>query len=213
VSISSQTASAFSVVELTRYLHRLYSSTTGVVNVYDANEITSSVKTSIDASEGLFAGASPRPIRELMNLTTEITNIAFNHDAQMMAVSSSKKKDAFRMVSTERRRSTNGEFTLTINLRLGSVVPPAIRYGVYQLADILHPTWGCHMFRLFGGERVRGDGEYSRKDSVVQRRALQAARRIGCDLYVDRSRQGFNALCDQDLLRSGFIPAIASHSA
>ena len=34
-----------------------------------------------------------------MNLTTEITSIAFNHDAQMMAISSSKKKDAFRMVS------------------------------------------------------------------------------------------------------------------
>jgi hypothetical protein len=159
-----------------------------VVNVYDANEITSSVNTSIDASEGLFAGASPRPIRELMNLTTEITNIAFNHDAQMMAISSSKKKDAFRMVSTERRRNTNGEFTLTIDLRLGSVVPLAFRFSVYELADIIHPTWGCHMFRLFGGERVRGDGEYSREDSLVQRRALQAARRIGRDLYVDRIR-------------------------
>ena len=167
----------------------MYSSTTGVVNVYDANEITSSVNTSIDASEGLFAGASPRPIRELMNLTTEITNIAFNHDAQMMAVSSSKKKDAFRMVSTERRRRRGKrELPLTVNLRLGFVVPPAIRYSVHELADLVHPTRCCHMFRLFGGERVCSDGEYSRKDSFVQRRALQAARRIGRDLYVDRIR-------------------------
>jgi hypothetical protein len=123
-----------------------------------------------------------------MNLTTEITNIAFNHDAQMMAVSSSKKKDAFRMVSTERRRNTNGEFTLIINVRSGFVVPPAIRHGVYELADLVHPTWGCHMFRLFSGERVRGDGEYTREDSLVQRRALQAARCIGRGLYVDRDR-------------------------
>jgi hypothetical protein len=156
--------------------------------VYDANEITSSVNTSIDASEGLFAGASPRPIRELMNLTTEITNISFNHDAQMMAISSSKKKDAFRMVSTERRRRGKRELPLTANLRLGCVVPPAIRYGVYELADLVHPTRSSNMFRLFGGERVRSDGEHSRQDSLVQRRALQAARRIGCDLYVDRIR-------------------------
>jgi hypothetical protein len=147
--------------------------------VYDANEITSSVNTSIDASEGLFAGASPRPIRELMNLTTEITNISFNHDAQMMAISSSKKKDAFRMVSTERRRRGKRELPLTA---------PAIRYGVYELADLVHPTRSSNMFRLFGGERVRSDGEHSRQDSLVQRRALQAARRIGCDLYVDRIR-------------------------
>lgn len=188
MSSFSQTASVFSVVELTSGLHRLYSSTTGVVNVYDANEITSSVNTSIDASEGLFAGASPRPIRELMNLTTEITNIAFNHDAQMMAISSSKKKDAFRMVSTERRRK-NRELPLIVKQSFVLIVVPlAFRYSVYELADIIHPTWGCHMFRLFGGKRVRSDGEYSRKDSLVQRRALQAARRIGRDLYVDRIR-------------------------
>lgn len=114
--------------------------------MYDANEITSSVNTSIDASEGLFAGASPRPIRELMNLTTEITNIAFNHDAQMMAVSSSKKKDAFRMVSTERRRRRKRELPLIISLRLGFVVPPAIRYSVYELANLVHPTRCRHMF-------------------------------------------------------------------
>lgn len=117
-----------------------------------------------------------------MNLTTEITNIAFNHDAQMMAVSSSKKKDAFRMVSTERRRRRGKrELPLTVNLRLGFVVPPAIRYGVYKLADLVHTTRCRHMFRLFGGKRVRSDGEYTREDSLVQRRALQAARRIGCD--------------------------------
>jgi len=89
--------------------HR-YSSSTGVVNVYDAHDLSSSVNQSIDHSSGLFAGASPKPIRELLNLTTEVTNVTFNHDAQMMAISSSKKKDAFRMVSnTQTERSSQNQ--------------------------------------------------------------------------------------------------------
>lgn len=34
-----------------------------------------------------------------MNLTTSVSTLAFNHDAQIMAIGSDKKKDAFRMVS------------------------------------------------------------------------------------------------------------------
>lgn len=140
-------------------------STTGVVNVYDANELSSTVRTSIDASEGLFAGASPRPIRELMNLTTEITNIAFNHDAQMMAISSSKKKDAFRMVSLVVDREGNKP-RLTDAYRS---VPPAIGYGFHKLAHLVDTARGGHVFRLFRRERVCRYGQHSRQDLVVQR--------------------------------------------
>lgn len=74
-------------------------SSTGVVNVYDSSAITNTFSSSPFVGVEAGAASHPKPIRELMNLTTEITSIRFNPDAQMMAIASTKKKDAFRMVS------------------------------------------------------------------------------------------------------------------
>ena len=51
----------------------------GVVNLYHGND-------------------AKKPKKSIMNLTTEIDQIAFNHDAQLMAISSREKKDAMRVV-------------------------------------------------------------------------------------------------------------------
>ena len=137
-----------------------HSSSTGVVNVYDAHDLSSSVNQSIDHSAGLFAGASPKPIRELLNLTTEVTNVTFNHDSQMMAISSSKKKDAFRMVSLHQNKSDAlyPPWLIGLSLVISLSVPLALCYGVYQLADIVHPARSGHLFRFFRWQRVRRHG-------------------------------------------------------
>ncbi|KAJ9110858.1 hypothetical protein QFC19_001367 [Naganishia cerealis] len=69
--------------------------TTGVVNVYDTSEIAS--QSGYEQDIGLLP-ITPKPMRELMNLTTSVSTLAFNHDAQIMAIGSDKKKDAFRMI-------------------------------------------------------------------------------------------------------------------
>jgi U3 small nucleolar RNA-associated protein 18 len=74
------------------------SASTGVVNIYETSEIASHVGS--DENLGLLP-VTPKPLRELMNLTTSVSTMAFNHDAQILAIASDKKKDAFRMVSAE----------------------------------------------------------------------------------------------------------------
>ena len=63
-------------------------STSGVVNIYDA------AKT--------FGNRNPedgiRPEKAVMNLTTAIDFIEFNHDASVLCIASRKKKDALRMI-------------------------------------------------------------------------------------------------------------------
>jgi len=66
-------------------------SNTGFVNVYGADSFTSQVND--------FDGArTPKPIKQVANLTTAISTIKFNHDAQLMAIASQEKKDAMRLI-------------------------------------------------------------------------------------------------------------------
>ena len=44
-------------------------------------------------------GSNPKPIKSIGNLTTAISTLRFNHDAQIMAIASQEKKDAMRLVS------------------------------------------------------------------------------------------------------------------
>lgn len=41
---------------------------------------------------------NPTPLKALGNLTTRINEIKFNHDSQLMGISSNRKKDQFRLV-------------------------------------------------------------------------------------------------------------------
>lgn len=57
-------------------------SDSGVVNVYD----------------GKASSVNQKPLKAIMNLTTQVDNLKFNHDSQMLAISSRFKKEALKMV-------------------------------------------------------------------------------------------------------------------
>jgi U3 small nucleolar RNA-associated protein 18 len=58
-------------------------SSSGIVNVYKRDE---------------FLGAKGKPLKTIENLTTDICQMKFNHDAQVLAISSGKEKNGMRLV-------------------------------------------------------------------------------------------------------------------
>ncbi|RUS16407.1 hypothetical protein BC938DRAFT_476593, partial [Jimgerdemannia flammicorona] len=60
-------------------------SRTGVVNIYDRSCVDPLV-------------AAPRPRKSILNLTTSVHALRFNHDAQIMGIASRSKKDQFKLV-------------------------------------------------------------------------------------------------------------------
>ncbi|KAG6818729.1 hypothetical protein H0H93_002438 [Arthromyces matolae] len=64
-------------------------SNSGFVNVYGAD--------SFACSRDL---PTPKPLKSVANLTTAISSIRFNHDAQLMAIASQEKKDSMRVIHT-----------------------------------------------------------------------------------------------------------------
>lgn len=68
-------------------------STSGVLNIYDRNELVS--KAEGDAVE---IKALPTPTRSFEQLTTPITATTFSPDGQLLAFASQHKKDAFKLV-------------------------------------------------------------------------------------------------------------------
>ena len=63
------------------------SSKVGFVNVYGSDAASGSVD-------------RPKALKSLGNLTTSITSLRFNHDAQLLAIASNVKKDQMRLVRT-----------------------------------------------------------------------------------------------------------------
>ena len=59
-------------------------SNSGVVNLYP--------------TASLLASTTPTPAKAFMNLTTRIDTLAFNHDAQLLALASKRNKDSLRLV-------------------------------------------------------------------------------------------------------------------
>lgn len=62
-------------------------SNSGLVNMYSA-----------DAFAGTSSTAQPKPTKTIGNLTTAISTLRFNHDAQLMAIASREKKDAMKLI-------------------------------------------------------------------------------------------------------------------
>lgn len=60
-------------------------SSTGVVNLYDRTVLDPTV-------------TRPKPIKAIPNLTTRVNNIVFNHDSQLMVISSQIKKDQLKII-------------------------------------------------------------------------------------------------------------------
>ncbi|KJE95480.1 WD-repeat protein 50, variant [Capsaspora owczarzaki ATCC 30864] len=59
-------------------------SDTGIINVYDTTVA--------------LASENPKPLRTIDNLTTSISGLVFNHDAQLLAAWSAEKKNAMRLI-------------------------------------------------------------------------------------------------------------------
>lgn len=59
-------------------------SDTGVVNIY--------------SSDSYMGSRDPKPVKAVMNLTTQIDTLSFNHDGQILSLASRMKKDALRFV-------------------------------------------------------------------------------------------------------------------
>jgi len=62
-------------------------SDSGVVNIYDSASLA-----------GIKPNARPQPSKAISSLTTPVDHLVFNHDAQMLAIASQRKKDALRVV-------------------------------------------------------------------------------------------------------------------
>ncbi|CAE6438188.1 unnamed protein product [Rhizoctonia solani] len=62
-------------------------SKSGIVNVYD--------------TPSTLANSAPMPLKALPHLTTSVTSLCFNHDAQILASASKTKKDQLKLVHTK----------------------------------------------------------------------------------------------------------------
>ncbi|TFK68508.1 WD40 repeat-like protein [Pluteus cervinus] len=80
-------------------------SNSGYVNVYDSRSFTPTL-TSTNSDEAWGSSESPKPLRAVGNLTTAISTLRFNHDAQILAMASKEKKDSMRLVSLPPCRSS-----------------------------------------------------------------------------------------------------------
>lgn len=65
----------------------------GVVNMYSSEGISSLTPNMLTSTIPLY-----KPLKSFMNLTTPADQILFNHDTQLLAIASSKKKDSLKMV-------------------------------------------------------------------------------------------------------------------
>jgi hypothetical protein len=68
------------------------SSTSGFVNVYDSDSF------SVHHGDASSVSGTPKLVKALGHLTTPISTLRFNHDAQILAMASKDKKDAMRLV-------------------------------------------------------------------------------------------------------------------
>ncbi|KAF8883837.1 WD40-repeat-containing domain protein, partial [Infundibulicybe gibba] len=66
-------------------------SNTGFVNVYGSDSFRSPPSFNNDLP-------NPKPIKSIANLTTAVSTLMFNHDAQILAVASREKRDAMRLI-------------------------------------------------------------------------------------------------------------------
>lgn len=61
----------------------------GVVNIYRLEK---------SEDNDFYSSANPKPIKTIMNLTTSITSLEFNHDSQLLAIASNSLRNKLRLV-------------------------------------------------------------------------------------------------------------------
>jgi U3 small nucleolar RNA-associated protein 18 len=118
-------------------------SNTGLVNVYGSD--------SFRHEDAASFAVQPKPVKTIGHLTTAISTLRFNHDAQVMAVASREKKDAMRLVSPLP--------PFSLPFLIGPLQdPPSHPNILRKLAHIQHAARSCKRYRLFGAKRVYGRG-------------------------------------------------------
>ena len=135
------------------------SSSTGIVNVYSS-------QTALQPSDSGLP-AERKPLKTILNLTTTVDTVQFNHDSQLLALASSQKKDALKMVRCRRLGHD-------IRLMCCSIGSFAELDGLCQLADATDTTWACHVGQLFEGEPICGDWQRCRQSFTVHAAELFA---------------------------------------
>ncbi|KIK65860.1 hypothetical protein GYMLUDRAFT_38337 [Collybiopsis luxurians FD-317 M1] len=74
-------------------------SNTGLVNIYGSDSFSPFPSSSpSNASWSSNHSNNPKPLKTIENLTTPISTLRFNHDAQVLAVASKEKKDGMRLI-------------------------------------------------------------------------------------------------------------------
>lgn len=68
------------------FLFFFLSSQSGIVNVYD---------------DSCLSSTNPKPMKSIMNLTTNIHDMKFNNDSQILGISSHSKRDQLKMVNKQ----------------------------------------------------------------------------------------------------------------
>jgi U3 small nucleolar RNA-associated protein 18 len=80
----------------------LSGSSSGVVNIYSRRQQQQQRTVLDDGGSGDWvlpeAPLAGRPLRSVLNLSTTVDSLAFNHDSQMLVLASRMKRDALRCV-------------------------------------------------------------------------------------------------------------------
>lgn len=78
--------SVYSNIGITLWV--VHRATTGLVNLYGSDSFAE------------WGASAPKPLKTIENLTTAISSMCFNHDAQILAISSQSKGDQLKLVSS-----------------------------------------------------------------------------------------------------------------
>ncbi len=126
-------------------------SNTGLVNVYESDSFAKN-------REG-----QPNTRKTLGNLTTAISSMTFNHDAQLMAIASKEKKDSMKLVSI-----------LILNNYVSDVCldPLPIPNCLWKLAHVKYACRPCYDHRFFPQKRLSCYREHERKGVTVSSEGL-----------------------------------------
>ena len=117
------------------------------------------------------AASKPKPLKTLGNLTTNISCLSYNHDAQLLAMASNVKKDQMRLV----RRFSPPSFFFARRSRRQPIDPPPVSHRLWKLADDEYSSGPCHRDGFFYWERIPRHRKQSWTRVVVPTQRLWGA--------------------------------------
>lgn len=150
-----------------------FRSTSGFVNVYGSDSF------SVLNAERTFSTTTtdnPKLVKALGHLTTPISTLRFNHDAQLLAMASKDKKDSMRLVSCLLLSSTCISYFLLTALPFTGA--SAISNSFRELAHIKYATGTRNSCRFLGTQRVYCYWKHSREGTPLSSQGLRRWRGV-----------------------------------